>query len=95
MSPKEHAEQALVFLKRSEEEFAKNDIVQGSEKLWGAAKQAVLVIASQENGKEPHTHREMKKLVMKLAETHTLAQSGAAVCGGRGISRQLLSPVEG
>ena len=70
MSPKERAEQALIFLRQSEEEFAKNDIFQGSEKLWGAATQAVLAIASQENGKEPHTHREMKKLVMKLSETH-------------------------
>ncbi len=70
MSPKEHAEQALVLLSHSEEEFAKNDIFQGSEKLWGAATQAVLAIASRETGKEPHTCREMKRLVMKLAETY-------------------------
>ena len=70
MSPKERAEQALILLRQSEEEFAKDDIFQSSEKLWGAATQAVLAIASQENGKEPHTHREMKKLVMKLSETH-------------------------
>ena len=70
MSSREHAEQALALLKQSEEEFAKNDIFQGSEKLWGAATQAVLAIASQQNGKEPHTHRDMKKLVLKLSEIH-------------------------
>ena len=32
MSPKERAEQALILLRQSEEEFAKNDIFQGSEK---------------------------------------------------------------
>ena len=70
MSPKEHAEQALVFLRQSEQEFAKDDILQGSEKLWGAAAQAVLAIASQENGDVPHTHREMKRLVIELAERY-------------------------
>ena len=70
MSPKERAEQALILLRQSEEEFAKNDIFQGSEKPWVAATQAVLAIASRETGEEPHTRREMKRLVMKLAETY-------------------------
>ena len=48
VSPKEHGEQALIFLRQSEEEFAKDDVFQGSEKLWGAAAQAVLAIASRE-----------------------------------------------
>lgn len=70
MSPKERAEQALILPRQSEEEFAKDDIFQGSEKPWVAATQAVLAIASRETGKEPYTRRQMKRQVMKLAETY-------------------------
>ena len=36
---------ALTFLEHSDREFADGDNLQGSEKLWGAASQAVIAIA--------------------------------------------------
>ena len=41
----DNAAQARVFLKQSDEEFANNDVLQGSEKLWGAACQAIIAVA--------------------------------------------------
>ena len=63
----DHAAQAQGFLKQSDEEFARNDVLQGSEKLWGAANQTVLATM---DGKAPRTHREMKRRVRALAERH-------------------------
>ena len=67
MTAKEHADQALVFLRHSEEEFSRGDSFQASEKLWGAATQAVLATM---DGKAPRTHREMKRRVRMLANKH-------------------------
>ena len=43
----DHAAQAQVFLKQSDEEFGRNDVLQWSEKLWGATCQAIMAIAEQ------------------------------------------------
>ena len=43
----DHARKALEFLEHSDREFAAGDESQGSEKLWGAASQAVMAIAKQ------------------------------------------------
>ena len=41
----EHAETAREFLIASDREFDQGDILQGAEKLWGAAAHAVMAIA--------------------------------------------------
>ena len=45
MTAQDHARAALEFLEHSDREFAAGDTMQGSEKLWGAASQAVTAIA--------------------------------------------------
>ena len=67
MTAKEHADQALVLLRHSEGEYSRGDSFQASEKLWGAATQAVLATM---DGKAPLTQREMKRRVRTLAERH-------------------------
>ena len=42
MTTEEHAKQAKKFLEQSDKEFASGDILQGSEKLWSAAVQALM-----------------------------------------------------
>ena len=78
MTAKEHADQALVCLKHSEEEFSTGNRRQASEKLWGAATQAVLATM---DWKAPRTHREMKRSVRALAERHDdpVLRSGFAI----------------
>ena len=41
----EHVQTALGFLDHSDREFAAGDVMQGSEKLWGAASHAVMAVA--------------------------------------------------
>ena len=43
----DHAQVALVYLRQADDEFAVNDNLQGSEKLWGATSQAVLAVAKE------------------------------------------------
>ena len=66
MLVREHAETAREFLVASDAEFAAGDIVQGSEKLWGAAAHAVMALAQQ---REWHyrSHRALKNAVIRLA----------------------------
>ena len=62
----EHAETAREFLVASDREFDQGDILQGAEKLWGAAAHAVMAIA-QERG-WPHTsHQSLKNAVIRVA----------------------------
>ena len=63
----DHAETALVCLRQADDEFAVKDNLQGSEKLWGAASQAVLVVAK-EKGWPSGTHCALKAAADKLAE---------------------------
>ena len=58
---------ALEFLAASEREFAAGDVAQGSEKLWGAASQAVIAVA-QRRGWKYGSHRDLKVAVARLAE---------------------------
>ena len=92
MTAKEHADQALVFLKHSEEEFSRGDSFQASEKLWGAATQAVLATM---DGKAPRTHREMKRRVRMLANKQNNPELRSGVCNRRILSLQFLSWLEG
>ena len=78
MTAKVHADQALVFLKRSEEEVSRGDSRQASDKLWSAATHAVLATM---DGEAPRTHRAMKRRVRALAQKHSdpALRSGFAV----------------
>ena len=63
----DHAQTALVYLRQADDEFAVNDNLQGSEKLWGAASQAVLAVAK-EKGWPSGSHYALKAAADKLAE---------------------------
>lgn len=47
MLTQEHAQTAQEFLDVADEEFADGDMLQGSEKMWGAAAHAVMAVAQQ------------------------------------------------
>ena len=80
MLAREHAERAQEFLEASDREFAAGDILQASEKLWGAAAHAVMA-AAQRNGRKPGSHRGLIEAVARLAEEHNDAslEAGFAV----------------
>ena len=67
MSPTEHRQVALNFLAASDEEFDRGDVLQGAEKLWGAAAHAVMSVAQQQGW--PHnSHRSLKNATKRLSE---------------------------
>ena len=51
MATQDHAQTALTFLEHSDQEFEAGDVLQGSEKLWGAASHAISAIAKQKGWK--------------------------------------------
>ena len=65
MTAAEHAQTARDFLIASDREFAAGDHLQGSEKLYGAATQAVIAIC-QQRGWRHRSHRDMKNAVQRL-----------------------------
>ena len=65
MTAAEHAQTARDFLAASDQEFAAGDHLQGSEKLYGAATQAIIAIC-QQRGWRYHSHRDMKNAVTNL-----------------------------
>ena len=66
MNVQEHAETARHFLAESGREFAAGEVLQASEKLWGAASHAVIAVA--QTRVWPHTkHRHLKIVVRRLA----------------------------
>ncbi len=69
MSPREHRQVALDFLAASDEEFEGGGVLQGAEKLWGAAAHAVMG-AAQEREWPHESHRSLKNAVVRLAEEH-------------------------
>ena len=77
MTPAEHAQTARDFLIVSEREFAAGDHLQSSEKLYGAATQAVIAIC-QQRGWRFRSHRDMKNAVTNLARE----QDDAGITGG-------------
>ena len=62
----EYTAQALKFLAQSDAEFAAGDDRQGSEKLYGAASQAVIAAAKQ-RGWRYRSHRDNKNATTRLA----------------------------
>ncbi len=69
LTEQQHAETAVEFLEKADRHFAEGDQIQASEKLWGAAAQAIMAV-SMERG-WPHTsHPAMKRAAERLAEEH-------------------------
>ena len=67
MNPVSYREQAYIFLQQADEELARGDLRQASEKAWGAAAQAVKA-AGEARGWEHATHRQLFDVVRRLAE---------------------------
>ncbi len=63
----DHAQTAAGFLADSDREFASGDVLQASEKLWGAAAHAVMAVA-QQRGLECGTHRTLINSARQIAE---------------------------
>jgi hypothetical protein len=69
MSAEEHAQTARDFLVASDREFAAGDHLQGSEKLYGAATQAIIAIC-QQRGWRYKSHRAMQQAVGALSREY-------------------------
>ena len=67
MLTQEHTQTAQDFLIASDREFAAGDILQGSEKLWGAAAHAVMAIA-QRRGWRFGDHRALQAAADRLSD---------------------------
>ena len=81
MTAAEHAQTARDFLAASDQEFAAGDHLQGSEKLYGAATQAVIAIC-QQRGWRYKSHRAMQQAVSELArENNDPFISTGVFCG--------------
>ena len=73
----EHREVAIEFLAASDAEFERGDVLQGAEKLWGAAAHAVMS-AALARGWDHSSHRALKNAVVRLSENYAdpLARQG-------------------
>ena len=69
MSAEEHAQTAREFLAASDREFAAGDHLQGSEKLYGAATQAIIAMC-QQRGWRYKSHRAMQQAVETLSREY-------------------------
>ena len=69
MNAAEHAETARDFLAVSDREFAAGDHLQGSEKLYGAATQAIIAVC-QQRGWRYKSHRAMQQAVTALSREY-------------------------
>ena len=62
-----HREQSRVYLERAVEALAEGDLLQASEKGWGAAAQMVKAVA-EERGREHWSHWRLTSAVSRLVE---------------------------
>ena len=69
MTEQEYAECARKFLAESDREFAAGERPQASEKLYGAANEALTAVAVL-RGWKYRTHRHMKNVSQRLGEEH-------------------------
>ena len=67
MLTQEHTQTAQDFLLASDREFDAGDVLQGSEKLWGAAGHAVMAVA-QQRGWRFGDHRALQAAANRLAD---------------------------
>ena len=63
----EHIETAKDFLAASDKEFEAGDYLQASEKLWGAASQAVIALAKR-RGMIDNSHGALRMLIRDMAK---------------------------
>lgn len=70
MTGQKYAQKARDFLADADREFAAGDRQQASEKLYGAANEALSAIALQ-RGWRYRTHRDMKNASQRLAEEYS------------------------
>ena len=69
MLTREHIETAQEFLEKSDRYFAEGDILQGSEKTWGAAAHVVMAFA-QQRGWNFGSHQALRVAAAQLAEEY-------------------------
>ena len=67
MLAQDHAQTARDFLVAADREFTAGDVLQASEKLWGAAAHAITAVAKQ-RGLNHGTHRTMINAARQIAE---------------------------
>ena len=80
MTIQQRYDSALNFLDQADSEFALGDIRQASEKLWGAASDAIIAIAL-ERGWRYHSHRDIKNAMQRLIaeQDDDILQSGFTI----------------
>ena len=86
MTAQQHAQTARDFLAASDREFAAGDHLQGSEKLYGAATQAIIAIC-QQRGWKYNSHRAMKWAVTELAREQTIPFLGGGFIAAENFHR--------
>ena len=69
MIVQEHIHTAQDFLAAADRELAAGEVLQGSEKLWGAASHAIMAVA-QQRGWPFGSHRMLKLAADRLAAEH-------------------------
>lgn len=62
-----YREQAHIFFKQAQDEFVAGDLLQASEKGWGAAAQMVKAVAAG-RGWDHRTHRDLNRAVARLED---------------------------
>ena len=67
MTPLEHIETSRKFIEQAVIEYAKDDLLQASEKAWGAAAHAVKAIAER-RGWRHDSHRELYIVIQRLTD---------------------------
>ena len=83
MNAKEHVQTAREFLEASDREFKAGDILQASEKLWGAATHALMAVMREE-GHDVGTHKALGRAAERLS-----AERGDPIIGlGFGIAEK-------
>ena len=73
MQADDHVRTALDFLVRSDQYFAADDRLQGSEKLWGAAAHAILALSRMRRwplGSHSRIRENASRLSRELGESH-------------------------
>lgn len=83
MTTQRRSEAAREFLLAADREFAGGDVAQGSEKLWGAASQAVIAVA-QQRGWRYGSHRDLKIAVERL----TTEQDDGSIASGFAVAEK-------
>ncbi len=83
MLVQEHTQTARDFLEAADREFAAGDVLQGSEKMWGAASHAVMALAEQ-HGLPCDSNRALNMAVKWLAEKY-----GDPTLSGRFVAAEI------